>query len=259
MTIGIDWSVIDKYEITTDFGYAIPNDDKSGITIASGFDLGQHSASQIDRLPVTDAIKEKLKPYARLKGSEARRALVSAPESFDPRLPIHRQIKEPIKRVVSNGASSAYVFKSVYATLNLSETEVAQLNNAVRQLKLARVVEKFDRATATSSGKHFKSIPASCQTAIVSFCWQYGENIGDIPHSSKKRRLRDFWDATTRSDWAGAIERLLQNFISPAEKSFARRRYEEVFLLMHGMKMGERPGPRLQQLLQISEIRSRTA
>jgi len=253
MTFKVDWRMIEKYEISTNFGYAIPGDERSGITVGSGFDLGQHNKQQIDLLAISDTLKCKLKPFAQLKGIAARNALYYVPEVFDTRRPISTQIQPPVKRVVSTGVSSAYVLRAVAAGLELSEPEVTELNAAVRSAKLNRVIGKFDRDASTCAGKPFKTIPATCQTAIVSFCWQYGENI-----DKTNDRRGDYWKLVVRGNWTGAIELLLSEFMGPLEKSFSRRRFEEISLLMWGV--GDLPyGPKLKQLIFQAGERSRIA
>ena len=253
MTYTVDWRVIDKYEIPTAFGYAIPENERSGITVGSGFDLGQHSPGQIDRLPISEALKGKLKPFALLVGAAARNALYRVPDAFDPRKQISKQIQPPIMRVVSNGMSSAYVLRAVGSGLELSETEVAQLMAAVRSAKVTRIIRKFDEDASAEGGKPFKTIPATCQTAIISFCWQYGENIDQCGD-----RRGDYWNSVVKGDWSGTIELLIGKFMGPSDKSFAKRRMEEILLLMWGLR--DQPyGPRLNQLFFQTERLSRTA
>ena len=66
----IDWKFIGSLEGNRLIGY-VPDKDgsKSGVTIASGFDLGARNESDIKNLPKD--IQEKLKPYLGLKGDAA--------------------------------------------------------------------------------------------------------------------------------------------------------------------------------------------
>lgn len=66
----IDWDFISKLEGNKLRGY-VPDADgsKSGVTIASGFDLGARSLSDLSGLP--DTIIQKLKPFLGYKGAEA--------------------------------------------------------------------------------------------------------------------------------------------------------------------------------------------
>jgi hypothetical protein len=70
---------------------------KSGVTVATGVDLGQRSESDIDKLDIPDELKDKLKPYTELTGKEAEDFLKGNPldlteaeaEALD------RSVKEP--------------------------------------------------------------------------------------------------------------------------------------------------------------------
>jgi len=66
----IDFDFIKKLEGFETIGYVPdPEGSKSGVTIASGFDLGQRKLSDLKKLP--EHIRDKLKPYLGLKGKEA--------------------------------------------------------------------------------------------------------------------------------------------------------------------------------------------
>ena len=52
---------------------------ESGVTVATGVDLGQRSKSSIDALPIPDDLKAKLKPYAGLKTQVAVDVLARSP------------------------------------------------------------------------------------------------------------------------------------------------------------------------------------
>lgn len=45
----------------------LPESTQSGVTIAHGLDLGQLSSSEFNRLPITETLKEKLRPYVGLR------------------------------------------------------------------------------------------------------------------------------------------------------------------------------------------------
>lgn len=245
----VNWDMIEKYEINTDFGYAIPDNENSGITIGCGFDLGKHSATQINALPIGEALKAKLRPYARLTGAEARNALYSLPPggALNPNRTIAGQIQPPTRTRVSNKHASAIVLKSNGAgRLELDPAELASLNQAVQDWKICRVAAKFDADALKAGGKLFATIPASIQTAIASFCWHYGENIGRLEDAGD-RRLK-YWKLIVKADWSSTIELIFAAFMGPAEKNFAKRRMEEIHLLMWGMHSQE-SGPRLRRHL----------
>ena len=69
MPENIDWNFIAKEEGKRILkGYVpLPDKSKSGVTIASGFDLGQHNESDLKGLKLSAALTKKLKPYLLLK------------------------------------------------------------------------------------------------------------------------------------------------------------------------------------------------
>ena len=107
----IDWAFIGTLE-----GAAIPKgyvpSDESGVTIATGVDLGQRAMPELQAFGLGTALTEKLKPYLGLKGDDARRKLKSAP-------------------------------------LMLSAAEVAQLDGALRARFVAALVPRFNAACNT--------------------------------------------------------------------------------------------------------------
>ncbi|MDQ2989316.1 MAG: pesticin C-terminus-like muramidase [Pseudomonadota bacterium] len=255
----VDWDMIEKYEINTDFGYAIPNDANSGVTVGCGFDLGRHSVNQINALPIAETLKAKLRPYAQLTGAEARNALYSLPAdgALNPRQPIAGQIHAPKLTRVANKYSCAFVLKSTGSgRLELDPDEVTLLNQAVRDWKMKRIASKFDADAVKAGGKPFATIPASTQTAIASFCWHYGENIGWLEDAGD-RRLR-YWKLVVKGDWTNAIELIFSAFMKPKEKSFEKRRREEVDLLRWGMQT-QKSGPLLRRYLNNTVDYSRVA
>jgi GH24 family phage-related lysozyme (muramidase) len=81
----IDWSFIRSLEGFKLNGY-VPKETAeknnkvvSGVTIASGFDLGQHSTAEILFMNFPKPLKDKLIPYAGLKGKEAKKVLSEIP------------------------------------------------------------------------------------------------------------------------------------------------------------------------------------
>lgn len=79
----IDWDFIKSLESLRLKGY-IPKDAKgiigrSGVTVATGIDLGQQSAVQIELLPLSRQLKDKLKPYTNKIKKEAEDFLLKNP------------------------------------------------------------------------------------------------------------------------------------------------------------------------------------
>jgi hypothetical protein len=74
----IDWVFIGSLEgAAIQKGY-VPSDG-SGVTIATGVDLGQRTMSELLDLHLEATLTDKLKPYLGLRGDAARRMLSSAP------------------------------------------------------------------------------------------------------------------------------------------------------------------------------------
>ncbi len=63
-------------------GYTLPGFPNSGVTVASGFDLGHHNVNDLKRLGLSDSDIETLKPLLLLKGDAAERARASYPNGF---------------------------------------------------------------------------------------------------------------------------------------------------------------------------------
>lgn len=79
--MGIDWSFISAREGGRQLKGYVPaaTTSRSGVTIGTGGDLGQRSATDIEGLDISQALKEKLKPYAEMTGVEAESYLKSHP------------------------------------------------------------------------------------------------------------------------------------------------------------------------------------
>src|SRR5215510_13912332 len=92
MPENIDYNFLSAREggcITT--GYVPnPTGSKSGVTLATGFDLGARTEADLTRLGLSSSLVAKLKPYLGKKGSDAVDALKNAPLSVT--LPEARQI-----------------------------------------------------------------------------------------------------------------------------------------------------------------------
>jgi hypothetical protein len=76
---GIDWDFISKKEGGSKTDGYVPNPEgsKSGVTIATGFDLGARNAEDLKGLPLS--LKEKLSPYLGLQGIVASEYLETRP------------------------------------------------------------------------------------------------------------------------------------------------------------------------------------
>ena len=114
---------------------------ESGVTIATGVDLGQRSEASIDALAIPEELKAQLKPYAGLKKQAAVDFLAAHP-------------------------------------LAISREDAEALDRAIKQGSVSEVRERYDRAVATSpSAPKFDELSDEAQTVICSVAFQYGSNL----------------------------------------------------------------------------------
>ena len=139
----IDWEFIAAREggqrLT---GYVVRiRNTRSGVTVATGVDLGQRSPADIDRLLIPEELKSTLKSYATKKGEEARAYLKSHP-------------------------------------LILTKPEADAIDTVVRK-SIAGSVRKSYNNAVMGRGELliFEELPPEAQTVIASVAFQYGPNL----------------------------------------------------------------------------------
>jgi len=142
----IDWSFITVLEGRGHDRAYVPVDrrtgqvlGKSGVTVASGFDLGQHHAGDLRRMGVDDALADRLAPYLGLQGKRAGEFLAAHP-------------------------------------LALDANEVARLDRAKHLDTAAKVARTFDRSRAPRVPA-FAALTRSQRTVITSVALQYGTRL----------------------------------------------------------------------------------
>jgi len=111
---------------------------KSGVTIATGFDLGQRNEADLKKLGLSLALVNKLKPYLGKKSKDAQDALIKAP-------------------------------------LMITGPQALEIDKTVKKQHIDRVKRKYNLAVGTK--KKFDAIPAEAQTVIVSVSFQYGDGL----------------------------------------------------------------------------------
>lgn len=137
----------------------------SGTTVGTGVDVGQRSVAEIQALDIPETLKEKLIPYAGLKGLDAVNFLANRP-------------------------------------LRLTEEEAYALDQAVARQIFGDVATLYD---ADSTGASFLELPLEARTAIGDVAYQYGPNLeqrlpnfwGDVTQGrwdEATQTLRDFGD-----------------------------------------------------------------
>jgi hypothetical protein len=106
----IDWEFIETLEgrsLTGDV--PDPEGSESGVTIASGVDLGQLTAAQIDGLAISDDLKTRLKPYAGLRKQQAVDFLAQHPLTItaDEADALEAAVRQPIVATLSSNYNRA--------------------------------------------------------------------------------------------------------------------------------------------------------
>lgn len=83
MPLSVDFDFIHTLEGRRVLDGYVPDPDAggSGVTIASGFDLGQRNPTDLERLGLSNDLCARCRPYLGLKGEEALRALSDEPLS----------------------------------------------------------------------------------------------------------------------------------------------------------------------------------
>lgn len=132
----IDWNFISRCEggcHTTGYVPAAATS-KSGVTIATGVDIGQRSVGDVGRWPIPEALKARLVLYCGLTGAAAKDALARRP-------------------------------------LTVSAEEARLLDEVVAEPLLRTLIGNYNAATAEGS---FEALPGGIQTALASVAFQYG-------------------------------------------------------------------------------------
>lgn len=121
-------------------GYVpVANKSKSGVTVATGFDLGRRSESDLKALGLSTTLINKLKPYAGKKSKDAQDILKKTP-------------------------------------LVLNANQVAEIDKAVKNKHVQEIKQKYNAAIKAGSTK-FEDLPPEAQTVIASVSFQYGTNL----------------------------------------------------------------------------------
>lgn len=157
------------------------NKSKSGVTIATGFDLGQRSESDLKALGLSTALINKLKPYTGKKAKDAQDLLKKKP-------------------------------------LVINADQAAEIDKVIKKKHVDDIKQKYN-AAIKEGGTKFDDLPPEAQTVITSVSFQYGTNLnaaapkfwGAVTSSDWKKTkeiLNDFGDSypTRRGLEADLIE-----------------------------------------------------
>lgn len=108
---------------------------KSGVTIATGFDLGQRNENDLKRLKLNMNLITKLKPYLGLKGKSAQDLIKKKP-------------------------------------LFITSVDAQAIDKSVKADHVSKIKLKYNSAAGNKN--KFIDIPPEAQTVIVSVSFQYG-------------------------------------------------------------------------------------
>lgn len=133
--------------------------DHSGVTIAGGFDLGQHNLAELRSLGLPEDITKQISQYVGLKGQAARDAITKAP-------------------------------------LKITAAQAAQIDQAVLHDKLDAAGAAFNRQTKKAGA--FSSLPWRAQTAIADLWYNMGDLSKAAPNLWKQVTTGD-WEGAYRN------------------------------------------------------------
>lgn len=127
---------------------------KSGVTIATGFDLGQRNESDLKNLGLSSDLAALLKPYLGKKGIDAQEALNTAP-------------------------------------LTITTEQASAIDKAVKKSHVDLIKLKYN--AAAENKKKFIDLPAEAQTVIASVSFQYGTSLdARAPNFWKAAKAQDW-------------------------------------------------------------------
>ena len=174
MSDKIDWKFIAAREgAAISVGYVPMRNGKvfgvSGVTIATGFDLGQRNEYDLKKLKLSTALSDKLKPYLIKKKEEAVKFLEAHP-------------------------------------LTITKNEAQEIDLAVKKLEVPLLKTRYD-TSPYNKGKigankkitklTFDHLPSQAQTVIASMSFQWG--------NLSRTETLEFWKLVCVQNWAEAV------------------------------------------------------
>lgn len=194
---GVDFGFIGKLEGGQWLNGYVPNPagSQSGVTIATGFDLGARNANDLQNLGLPVALVNKLSRYCNKTRFIAKEYLTKNPLTIT---------KEDADRIDTASKKSAF------------DTLVARYNKAIPR---------------TSQLPHFEQLPGEAQTVIASVAFQYGDLATRTPKFWKTvteqrwqaaiNELRNFNDAygSRRGQEADLLSKVLNSRQTPASNT----------------------------------------
>ena len=180
-------------------GVPAKNKSKSGATIASGFDIGQHSQKEIEDYFGKDSVlTKKLLPFVGLKGEAA---------------------QDKIDAMTRGGRGTRE------SLVDFSKDELNLINETIYPVTINKTSERFNENSAIP----FNQLPEELQTVIASVGFQYG----NMKYQKGEKAGEDFrfYKHITEGDWLKALNEL-RNF----GDKHGPRHNKEADLMEQGLK-----------------------
>lgn len=159
MSNNIDFSFISTLEGGQQLKGYVPASgvSNSGVTVATGFDLGARNESDLKKINLPINLINKLKPYLGLKKTAASSALTKTP-------------------------------------LTITKPEADSIDKAVKKEATDLLIRRYDAAVKPTA-KKFTQLPKEAQTVIASVAYQYGNITTRAPKYWKAVTEQNWGDA----------------------------------------------------------------
>ncbi len=133
----------------------------SGVTIATGFDLGARNEHDLKALGLSATLVAKLKPYLGKKKTDAKTFLAANP-------------------------------------LSITKAEAQTIDKAVKKKQVDQLKTKYLGSPHNTAKKQFFALPAEAQTVIASVAFQYGTNLSAAAPKFWKAASSQDWKETVK-------------------------------------------------------------
>ncbi|MBT4950850.1 MAG: pesticin [Pelagibacteraceae bacterium] len=152
--IGIDWDFISKKEGGSKLNGYVPDPDgsKSGVTIATGFDIGARSSKDLEGL--SPDLQAKLTPYLGLHGQDAVAMLRNQP-------------------------------------LKITAKEAKEIDKMSKGTAVNKLQKEWNKRAEETGGKKFGELSSAQQTIAASVAFQYG-SLSKTPNFKKAMQSGDW-------------------------------------------------------------------
>ncbi|MGD9386158.1 MAG: pesticin C-terminus-like muramidase [Thioalkalispiraceae bacterium] len=162
MPENIDYKFLSDLEGGSQTKGYVPNaaGSKSGVTIATGFDLGQRNEADLKKLGLSAGTITKLKPYLGKKGKDAQDALKDSP-------------------------------------LTITSAQAKDIDKAVKKSHIKSLKLKYNSAIAAKK-KKFEELASQAQTVIASVSFQYGVGLATATPKFWKQAIAQDWEECSK-------------------------------------------------------------